>query len=215
MDILDARQSDTRNGACGDAQPDARANAHAHANTHAHANAHEPGGEPDGEHAELVAVQIFDEFADRVCHAWLKAVCHAALKQEGVQRQLSLVIADDDTVRRLNHEYRGIDKTTDVLSFAFDNAGAYYGDGDAPTDWTADAEFVLPPGESAGLGEVIISYPQTQRQARQAEHSTRRELAHLITHGILHLLGHDHMDDREERDMTERERRIMRRIDTD
>ena len=50
---------------------------------------------------------------------------------------VSLVIADDMTVRALNSEYRGLDKTTDVLSFAFDNEGEYYGEGDAPSDWSA------------------------------------------------------------------------------
>ncbi|CAI8012291.1 Endoribonuclease YbeY, partial [Geodia barretti] len=117
---------------------------------------------------------------------------------------VSLVIADDETVRSLNAEYRGLDKTTDV--------GEYYGEGDAPTEWSADDGFVLPPGESAGLGEVIVSYPQAVRQAQQAGHSIERELAHLITHGILHLMGHDHMDDDEEREMNARERSVAERL---
>ena len=163
-------------------------------------------------HGACVAVQVFDEFAGAVCASWLEGVCRAVLEQEGVRQAVSLVIADDETVRTLNSEYRGLDKTTDVLSFAFDNEGEYYGDGDAPSDWSADEDFVLPPGESAGLGEVIVSYPQAVRQARENARSVEDELAYLIVHGVLHLMGHDHMDDEEEAVMNAKELGVMERV---
>ena len=159
-----------------------------------------------------ISITVLDEFEDAVCDSWLEGVCRTVLEQEGVRQAVSLVIADDITVRQLNSEYRGLDKTTDVLSFAFDNEGEYHGEGDAPSEWSADDEFVLPPGESAGLGEVIVSYPQAVRQAEEAGHSVRQELAHLIAHGILHLMGHDHMDDDEEREMNERVRGVLERL---
>lgn len=159
-----------------------------------------------------VDVQVFDDFRDALCASWLEGVCRAALEHEGDGRHVSLVITDDETVRALNAEYRGLDKTTDVLSFAFDNQGEYYGEGDAPSDWAADDDFILPPGESSGLGEVIVSYPQAVRQARAAGHSVELEIARLIMHGILHLLGHDHMDDDEEREMTGKESALMKRL---
>ena len=165
-----------------------------------------------GRHTPRVDVQVFDDFRDALCASWLEGVCRAALEHEGDSRHVSLVIADDETVRALNAEYRGLDKTTDVLSFAFDNQGEYYGEGDAPSGWAADDDFILPPGESAGLGEVIVSYPQAVRQARDAGHSVEREIARLITHGILHLLGHDHMDDDEEHEMTGKESALMKRL---
>lgn len=160
----------------------------------------------------LVTVQVFEEFADVVSDKWLERVCRTVLEQEGEARHVSLVIADDDTVQLLNAEYRGLDKTTDVLSFAFDNEGDFYGEGDGPSEWSADDDFVLPPGESAGLGEVIVSYPQALRQAEEAGHSIKRELAHLIVHGILHLMGHDHMDDDEEREMDAKVRRAIQKL---
>ena len=159
-----------------------------------------------------VFIQVFDEFEGVACESWLERICAAVLESEDVRQQVSLVIADDDTVRLLNSEYRGLDKTTDVLSFAFGNQGEYYGDGDAPSEWSADEDFVLPPGESAGLGEVIVSYPQAVRQSEEAGHSVQQELAHLITHGILHLMGHDHMNDEDECEMSARERRVMERL---
>ena len=162
-----------------------------------------------GCHIGDIFIQVFEEFEDAVRGSWLERVCLAALEQEGVRESVSLVIADDETVRELNAEYRGLDKTTDVLSFAFDNQGEYYGEGDGPSEWSADEDFALPPGESAGLGEVVVSYPQAVRQARDAGHSVERELARLITHGILHLMGHDHMDDDEEAVMTEKELTLM------
>ncbi len=158
-------------------------------------------------------IQVFEEFEDAVCASWLGSVCRAVLEYEGLSQQVSLVIADDEVVRALNAEYRGLDKTTDVLSFAFDNQGEYYGEGDAPYELTADDDFVLPPGESAGLGEVIVSYPQALRQAQRAGHTIERELAHLVTHGILHLIGHDHMTDDEEREMNAKECGVLKRLD--
>ena len=123
-----------------------------------------------------IFVQVFDEFEDQICDLWLERVCAAVLESEGVRQHVSLVIADDETVRLLNSEYRGLDKTTDVLSFAFDNEGEYYGDGEAASDWSADEEFVLPPGEAAGLGEVIVSYPQAVGRRRRRDTRCSRNL---------------------------------------
>ena len=127
----------------------------------------------------------------------------------GTSTELSVVIADDDTVRELNHLHRGIDKTTDVLSFAFDNQGEYYGEGEAPSEWSEDTEFIMPPGQEAGLGEVIISYPQAVRQAEEVGRSVTDEVANLLTHGILHLLGHDHMEPDEEAVMKAKENAVL------
>ena len=168
--------------------------------------------------AAQVAVQVFSEFEGAVSEEWLSAVCRRALAHERVGRQVSLVIADDATLMALNGEYRGVDKTTDVLAFALDaaNQGEYYGDGDAPSDapqdGLADGEFVLPPDAVDALGEVIISYPQAARQARAAGHPIERELARLITHGILHLTGHDHMRPDDEAAMSAKERAILARL---
>ena len=167
--------------------------------------------------AAQVAVQVFSEFEGAVSEEWLGDVCRRALAHERVGRQVSLVIADDATLSALNGEYRGVGKTTDVLAFALDaaNQGEYYGDrdGDAPPDdGLADGEFVLPPDVVDALGEVIISYPQARRQARAAGHTIERELAGLITHGVLHLTGHDHMRDDDEAAMSAKERAILARI---
>ena len=85
---------------------------------------------------------------------------------------VSIVLAGDATVRRLNRDFRGQDTTTDVLSFP------------------SGAE-VLPDG-TRPLGEIVISVAQAARQAEAAGHSLAREVRVLVIHGYLHLLGYDH-----------------------
>ncbi len=96
--------------------------------------------------------------------------------------ELTLVITGDDEIRDLNRRYRGVDASTDVLSFA---------------DAAADMRLVEP----VYLGDVIISYPRAEAQAASAGHSVTAELLLLVVHGILHLLGHDHADRAEKRKM--------------
>ena len=85
---------------------------------------------------------------------------------------VSIVLADDATVRRLNRDFRGKDMTTDVLSFP-------------------SGEEELPDG-TRPLGEIVISVAQAARQAKAAGHSLAREVRVLVIHGYLHLLGYDH-----------------------
>ncbi|MBM3925657.1 MAG: rRNA maturation RNase YbeY [SAR202 cluster bacterium] len=104
---------------------------------------------------------------------------------------LSIAVVDDATIRRLNRDFRGEDKVTDVLSFSPTHSGPWQGD-TTPTP-TPDPTFPLLPDEGPPpLGEVVISLSQAQRQANRARHPIERELALLTIHGILHLLGHDH-----------------------
>ena len=115
---------------------------------------------------------------------WLRQVVKRTLDVDKVDSpvELSVVITDASTIRELNREYRGEDEDTDVLAFAL-----------AEDDDTAP--FVTPPDDISRLGEVLISYPQAELQAREHGHPVERELALLVTHGVLHLLGHDHEDE--------------------
>ena len=141
-----------------------------------------------------VETQIFEEFVELVSSRSLEQVARLALESQGANGsgRLGLVVADDDTVRELNLRHRGLDETTDVLSFSPSHEGKYYGVDDSEDRNGDGVEFVLPPGDELGLGEVVISYPQAQRQAETAGHGLDRELTVLLVHGILHLLGHDH-----------------------
>ena len=113
--------------------------------------------------------------------------------------ELSLLITDDATVRDLNKKYRGKDKTTDVLSFALE----------ADKRGGAAAGFVMPPGEMVHLGEVIVSYPQAAKQEAERKRAVEGELALLVVHGVLHLLGYDHDKPAREREMRSLEQRVL------
>jgi probable rRNA maturation factor len=101
---------------------------------------------------------------------FLKRVARAAPRTRATA--VSLVLAGDTTLRRLNRDYRGKDAATDVLSFP--SGGERLPDGSRP------------------LGEIVISVAQAERQARALGHPLGRELRLLIIHGYLHLLGYDH-----------------------
>ena len=148
-------------------------------------------------------VQIFEEFTGNVSPEWIRAVVRGVLstQPEWSSESVSVVIADDDTVAQLNLTHRGLNETTDVLSFSNRHSGQYYGEDGGRETETDGAGFVLPPGYGDDLGEVIVSYPQVRRQARESGHSAQKELAVMLAHGILHLLGYDHERESEAAEM--------------
>ena len=162
-----------------------------------------------------VEVQVFPEFREALSVYWLRRLTKQALvhgaavvaresRSTSFSYVISLVVADDDTVHRLNREYRGIDQTTDVLAFPLDNLEGMVGECIVPMN-APEHLFVNPPGEDLYVGEVIISYPQCIKQATTRGHSVDNEVALLITHGMLHLFGYDHSNIEEEREMKYRE----------
>lgn len=160
-----------------------------------------------------VALHVFPPFAKRVSRPWLRKTALAALDVAfpGRSCQLSLVIADDETLHRLNREYRGLDEVTDVLSFSLRHPGQWQGQSEPPVPKDGREPFPVPPGVAEPLGEVIISYPQAERQAQECEQPLERELALLVVHGILHLLGYDHAEPQEERAMRAQEQEALAR----
>ena len=158
-----------------------------------------------------VSLQIEQEFEESVSEPWLKSVVEETLLagSASAETSVSVALAGDDLVRELNRRHRGLDETTDVLSFSLSHQGEYYGEKQPGPEWPGAAAFVLPPGEDSGLGEVIISYPQAVRQARESGHEVEQELALLLTHGILHLLGHDHVRPDEEAEMKAKEAKVL------
>ena len=140
---------------------------------------------------------------------YIKSVALSALHVcETKDIEGSIVITDDDTVRVLNRDYRGIDETTDVLSFSNDHEGKYYGDPDGLQDRFTGDQFVLPDTVTRQLGEIVISLTQIKRQATGP---VIDELGHMVAHGFLHLLGYDHEEEAEKLVMEHLESRIMNR----
>jgi probable rRNA maturation factor len=136
---------------------------------------------------DRVDVQTAPRFAGEVDEEMLRRVAAEALRHEGIEGEiaLSVVITDEGTVQELNREFRNVDAPTDVLAF---------GTGE-------ESDFVTDTEEPAYLGDVIISYPRAVIQAEEYGHSINRELALLTVHGVLHLLGYDHVDEVERAEM--------------
>ena len=133
---------------------------------------------------------------------WLKNVVKKVLHAENVEGPVAvdILITDDQQIHKMNRQYRGIDRPTDVLSFALNEKGAH------------DIDF---PDEQDGLnnlGEIIISYPRVVEQSREHYVTIEDELTLLITHGVLHLLGYDHAEGAGSRKMRRREKSIISTI---
>lgn len=115
---------------------------------------------------------------------YLEDLLEYTLEHEKVSNAIfSVIFVDDDEIHHLNKEYRHVDRVTDVISFAFeDNEEMRYND------------FRV-------LGDIYVCIPQMKRQAVSYGHSEKRELSFLCVHGLLHLLGYDHMTEDEEKIM--------------
>jgi probable rRNA maturation factor len=141
-----------------------------------------------------VNVQVAPRFAGIISEERLRDVGEAVLRREGVVAQASLVVTDDEGIQELNRDFRGIDAATDVLAFgAREEAGA----------------FVSAPEAGAYLGDVIVSYPRAEAQAEEQGHSVEEELHLLVVHGLLHLLGYDHVEEEEKSVMWGRQDEIL------
>jgi probable rRNA maturation factor len=142
----------------------------------------------------VIEVDAEESFSGLVEAENLVAVATATLRHLQIPAAtLTIVVTDDETVQRLNLEYRGVDAPTDVLSFAAQESVP-----DGPT-------LILPPelaGELASyLGDLLLAYPYTARQAERYGRSVAAELRLLVVHGVLHLLGYDHATQEEEDNM--------------
>ena len=137
---------------------------------------------------------VFDD--EKICTQWQK---------DGILLQVSVSFVGPISTRRLNREYREIDKTTDVLSFPM----LEMKNGSIDKPLTA-ADFDQSEGLNVVfLGDVIINIDQAYKQAEEYGHSREREVSFLIIHSILHLLGYDHIEKSDERIMKIRQEILM------
>jgi probable rRNA maturation factor len=109
---------------------------------------------------------------------------------------IGLHLVGDNAIRRLNAEHRGLDRATDVLSF--------------PLNDTDGADFVVPPDQPVNLGDIVVSYQRAVEQAAEYGHSLEREVAYLVAHGVLHVLGYDHEAEADRALMRQREEEVLR-----
>ena len=172
-------------------------------------------------HQDLkVYVSVDEPISSGVDEEWLESVAKSAWAvalDSPDAAQISLLITNDATVQSLNAQFRGLDEVTDVLSFSAEHQGHWEGEDDGPDESLADPgkiQFILPPGEPNPLGEVIVSCPQAKRQADEHGVTLEHELAHLIIHGVLHLIGHDHREPEESALMQSKELAVLESLRT-
>ena len=142
---------------------------------------------------------LYDEFIEKIDEEEIiEKVVNIVLKEEKILKKLDVYITltNNENIKVINKEYRNIDKATDVLSFPMFNRSEI--DNLKKKDNTEDI-----------LGDIIISVEKVNEQAIEYGHSFKRELAYLVTHGMLHLLGYDHMIDEEKNLMREKEEAIL------
>lgn len=135
----------------------------------------------------------------------IKKAVNTTLKAERVELpcEVDVLLTGDEGIRRLNREYRNVDKATDVLSFPQTEL--------IPGEFSADDAVREPDDGIILLGDIAISLEACARQGEQLGHGAEREILYLAVHSVLHLLGYDHVDeDEKKKQMRAREREILK-----
>ncbi len=129
------------------------------------------------------------------------------LKQPSRQIEMSLSIVGEEEIRKLNQQFRGINSVTDVLSFpTLDLAKEQLDHRDFPSDAVNAKTGKL------NVGDVIICFNRAKEQAKSYGHSLKRELCFLSLHGLLHLLGYDHVQEGDEKEMNALQDEILAKM---
>ena len=141
--------------------------------------------------------------------ALIRKAIRAVLEMEGVTLpcEVNVCLTDDAGIHEVNLEMRNVDRPTDVLSFPMFDLTP----GEAPTE--EDEALLDPATGRLPLGDMVISMERVEAQAEEFGHSKSRELAYLVVHSVLHLLGYDHLDEGEEKArMRAREEAVMEEL---
>ena len=128
----------------------------------------------------------------------IEKMLHHAAEAQGIEAgsELSVTFVNNEEIQQINKEYRGKNVPTDVISFAMEELG--------------EGEIAINiEGAPRMLGDIIISVERAKEQATDYGHSEERELGFLAIHGFLHLLGYDHMEEEDEKEMTEKQEAIL------
>jgi probable rRNA maturation factor len=137
----------------------------------------------------LVESDLWNEAEDAGSVA-RRAITKAAAMLSTPRMELAIVLTDDSAIRLLNRAWRGVDAATNVLSFPTGGAG----------------------GEPPLIGDIVLAYETVAAEARAGHKPFAHHVAHLVVHGFLHLLGYDHVRNKDAETMERLERDILRRL---
>ncbi len=152
-------------------------------------------------------ISLYDEIGSNIDKEFLDKIYGAALRYFGLEDQFEIEVSvvDEDTIQSVNKETRGIDKVTDVLSFptiemTFPFEKDKYQD---DIDWESG---------NVMLGDIMLCEKRAKEQALEYGHSYQRECGYLLLHGLLHLMGFDHVEEQDKVVMREHEEKILTSI---
>ena len=133
----------------------------------------------------------------------INRVVNECFKNEGLNQlklYISITLTVPDVIKEINKEYRNIDKPTDVLSF--------------PMFQREEIQELIKKNYEVEdvLGDIIISIPRVKEQAIEYNHSFERELAYMVVHGFYHLMGYDHMEETEKKEMRKKEDEVLNKL---
>ena len=134
----------------------------------------------------------------------VKKVLDKCFEEEGLDNikiYINIILTNPEEIKRINKEYRNIDKETDVLSF--------------PMFQKEEIEGLIKKKENIVtdiLGDVVISIPRVYEQAEEYNHSFERELSYMVVHGFYHLMGYDHMEEEEKKIMRQKEENVLQKL---
>lgn len=141
-------------------------------------------------------IEVINETKKEINIDEISNIVDYTLKKENVSNGIiNIIIVDNETIHKINKEYRGVDRPTDVISFALED-----------DDTFIELDYRI-------LGDIYISIDKVYEQAKSYGHSERREISFLTVHGVLHLLGYDHMELEEEKIMFQKQDEILDELD--
>ncbi|HBT19198.1 MAG TPA: rRNA maturation RNase YbeY [Clostridiaceae bacterium] len=151
----------------------------------------------------MVEVSLLDTIEESITYA---------IKSQGLtmEAEVSVLLVDNEAIREINKEHRQKDQETDVLSFPMID----FPEGETFKDTAKERVFgpAYYHGEALLLGDVVLSMEKAEAQAKEFGHSLRREVAYLVVHSILHLLGYDHMNPEDQKKMRHEEEEILQAL---
>lgn len=149
-------------------------------------------------------VNISEKEIEGLKETILKALIEEEVK---VPCEVSLLFVDNEKIREINRENRGIDRETDVLSFPMLD----YEDKKVFKEYYKDYDFdeTYKDGDEVVLGDIVLSLEKSLEQSKEYNHSFLRETSYLVVHSVLHLLGYDHMEENDKVKMRKREEEIL------
>ena len=151
---------------------------------------------------EFLDVPQKEEFEELI----KKVVCKC-FEEEHLQTSntyLNIILTNSENIRKINKQYRNIDKETDVLSFPMFEKEEINAIKEKSITQNIEVQEVL--------GDIIISIPRIEEQALEYGHSVERELSYMIVHGFYHIIGYDHMEENEKKDMRAKEEKILNKL---